>query len=66
MPARVLVTRAGIGVDVGIVQDAALMAGLRTGATPIPATFGWFPRIAQSLNISRDIRESSRYSLRAG
>ena len=62
---RVLLARVGVRVDVGIVWTPALMACHSTGATPIPATFGCL-RTAQSLNISRAMRESSRYSLRAG
>ena len=50
----------GIHVDVGIVRNPAPMAGLHAGATPIPATFGRLRRTAQSRNISRAKRESSR------
>jgi predicted amidohydrolase YtcJ len=57
---RVLMAPVGIHVDVGIVRNPAPMAGLHAGATPIPATFGRLRRTAQSLNISRAMRESSR------
>ena len=52
--------RVGIGVDVGFVRTPALMARFRTGATPVPATLAMLRGTAQSLNISRAMRESSR------
>ena len=49
-----------IGVDVGFVRTPVVMAAFRTGPTPDPATFDGLRGTAQSLNISRVMRESSR------
>jgi hypothetical protein len=59
-------TWVGTRVDMGFMRTLAVMATFRTGATPVPATFAMLRGAAQSLNISRAMRESSRYSLRAG
>jgi hypothetical protein len=48
-----------VRVDVGFVRTPAVMAASHTDATPDPATFDGL-RTAQSLNISRAMRESSR------
>ena len=53
-------------LDVGIERSSARMSGSRPGATPIPATLRLVAVTAQTLNISRAMRESSRKSLRAG
>ena len=56
----------GIGVDVRILRRVGRMADIRTGLTPIPATVGSASDIAQSLSISRVMRDSSRKFLRDG
>ena len=58
--------RVGICVDVEIERSPAGRSGFRGGATPISSNVWLILGTDQSLNISRDIRESSRKSLRDG
>ena len=57
---RVLVARANVHIDLGIVRNPALMGCRSIGSMHVPATFGQLLGIAQSLNISRAMRESWR------
>ena len=65
-PERVLVLARGIAVDLGVLRLIGGMADVRAGTIPIRATPGRFAGTAQSLSISRVMRESSRMLSRDG